>query len=99
MRGMSFMRQLPPPCFRYWEIWSFGDWEKNFKKDSETPSLPISKQRKQSMPGCHLRGRETGSIAIGKVAGMRREIMVRNVYFLLAGLDGTFFVQKSVKIL
>ena len=33
------------------------------------------------------------------VPGTGREITVRNVCFLLAGLDGTFFVQKSIKIL
>ena len=45
------------------------------------------------------RVRGTSPIAICEKASMRREIMVRNVCFLLAGLDGTFFVQKSIKIL
>ncbi len=47
--------------------------------------------------GGHVRG--TSLIAICDVPGTGREITVRNVCFLLADLDGTFFVQKSVKIL
>ena len=43
--------------------------------------------------------RGTSVIAIGEMAGTGREVMVRNECFLLAGLGGTFFVQKSVKIL
>ena len=47
--------------------------------------------------GEYVRG--TSLIAIGEMAGTGREVMVRNECFLLAGLGGTFFVQKSVKIL
>ena len=43
--------------------------------------------------------RGTSLIVIGEMAGTGRKITVRNVCFLLAGLGGTFFVQKSVKIL
>ena len=47
--------------------------------------------------GGHVRGMSL--MRICDVPGTGREITVRNVCFLLADLDGTFFVQKSVKIL
>ena len=50
----------------------------------------------------HLAGggrvRGMSLMRICDVPGTGREITVRNVCFLLAGLDGTFFVQKSVKV-
>ena len=53
--------------------------------------------------GSHLadggRVRGMSLMRICDVPGTGREITVRNVCFLLADLDGTFFVQKSVKIL
>ena len=53
--------------------------------------------------GSHLadggRVRGMSLMRICDVPGTGREITVRNVCFLLADLDGTFFVQKSIKIL
>ena len=36
-------------CFRCWEAWRLGGWEDfyNLLRNSETPNLPISQQRKQ----------------------------------------------------
>ena len=79
MRGMSLMS--PPPLFAF-AAGRFGVLEIGRKlqirlRNSKSPYLQVAKAIHARLP---FEGFDTGSIAVGEVTGIGREIMVRNAH-------------------